>query len=55
MFLIFSELLIAKHQELEKRNVNRKIIIYFKRTANTFLNSALSASSSFLQSMHDEN
>ena len=53
MFLVFSELLIAKHQDLEKRNVNKKIIIYFKRTANAFLNGTLSAPSSFLQSMHE--
>ena len=49
----FSELLIARHDELETRNIGKKIVIYFKGTADAFLSDALSAPSSFLRSMHE--
>ena len=49
----FSELLIARHQELEKQNIGKKIVVYFKGTADAFLSDALSAPSSFLRSMHE--
>ena len=49
----FSELLIARHQELEKQNIGKKIVVYFKGTADAFLSDFLSAPSSFLHSMHE--
>ena len=49
----FAELLIARHDELEKRNIGKKIVVYFKGTADAFLSDALSAPSFFLRSMHE--
>ena len=49
----FAEILLEKNSELEKRNVGRKVVIYFKRTADVLFKEVISEPSSFLRSLRD--
>ena len=48
----FSEDLITRYESLEKKKVNKQIIIYFKSGAEDLFSDVLSAPSSFLRSMY---
>ena len=51
----FSEDLITRYEALEKIKVKKQVIIYFKIAAENLFNDALSAPSSFLRSMYQQN